>query len=179
MKHISIFTLLLTMMLYKVCLPQVAISQIRVGNKFPKKIHLGGFKDVTKKNTDCNCKLYLINYGKPVSDYGTILKFVEISYSEDRTVFAIKKAEVRATMLDVYIVYIGSLSYFIRAERVIKDWKLIDVRDTGKGGEVDGIYYYKYFITSENTFNTYGILGGNLIEERYLKNSKYKSVFKN
>ena len=179
MKQILIIMLLFTVMLYDISFPQVHITQIKIGDKFPGKISLGGYKEVKSKNCDSNCKVYLINYNIPVSNYGTIVEFLQIYYSKDNIVFGIKKAEVRTSLLDALYEYIGRLSHFIRGKEIIKDWKLLTVRDTGRGGVVDDIYYYKYLITSENTYNTVGLLEGNLIEEHYLRDSEYKSVFKN
>lgn len=179
MKKLLSIMILTNVMFYNVCLSQVHISQIKVGDKFPERISLGGYVEVESEEENCSCKVYQITFDKPISGYGSIAETIGIHYSEDNIVVGVNKLVLRTNLEDALKVYIGRFSNFIRVKEIIEHWKLISVRDTGRGGEVDDIFYYKYYNSLENTHNSVGIAKTLLIEEKYLKDSDYTPLLKN
>ena len=154
---------------------QTFIDQIRVGQKMPKKINIGGYTE--NKSEDCSCRIFSINYNVQSWETGgggaELGEVFGIHYNENDTVVGVIKIIMRMSNEDAQKVYNSRLSEYMRNQSYFKNRELIAVRDR-KNGVVDGIYYFTYSYENGKKYRTTGIVERTIIEETYAPNSSYK-----
>jgi hypothetical protein len=154
---------------------QTFLDQIRVGQKMPKKINIGGYTE--DKSDDCSCRTFFIDYGVQSWETGgggaELGEVYSIHYDENDTVVGIIKIIMRMNNEDAQKVYNSRLSEYMRNQSYFKDRQLIKVRDSDNG-VVDGIYYFIYSYDGGKKYRSTGVVGKTIIEETYTPNSSYK-----
>lgn len=155
---------------------QKFVEDIRLGDRMPENILAGGFTEIPGENP--SARNFLIEYDLP--NYETTGKKGEaISiFEQNDTVIGIIKITGRAGYVDALQAYIFRLSYFINTLSQIPGRELLTVR-YADGTKHDGKYYFAY--TEENGTEYYvtGLIGDQIIEEKYIKGSNYQNVLKN
>ena len=141
---------------------QKHVSQIKVGEKMPEEIQLGGYNE--KAVEDCRCRLFQIRDTE-----------LRIYYSKMDTVTAVQKLKSAENFQEALNSYVHDMTHYMKAFGFScpEDFELLKVRDTDKKHRRDAKYYFTYRDKETDVYTSIGIFGVFLIEERYLKNSKY------
>lgn len=158
-----------------------SINQIKVGQKMPTQIDIGGF---TEEKSDGNfCRIFSIEY-KYDFNYGTggggaeLGEVIGIHFNDSNIVVGIIKIVLRMNNNDALNVYNIRFNDFSKTQSYFKRDLLYNTN-----GLLNDIPYFMYSfydnIYGNTLFRTTGKIESTIIEETYIPNSSYKPKFEN
>lgn len=171
-KHLLLLSATLLMLTFN-SNGQAFVDDIRVGQRMPSKIDMGGYKEETAQN--CSCRTFSIKHQDGGSVQGEV---VAIHYDKKETVIGVITIKMRSSSLDAQKVYTFRLSDYMKTQNVFKDRQLIKVRDSDNG-VVDGIYYFIYSFDNGEIYRGTGVVKNTIIEETYFPKSSYEPKLMN
>lgn len=174
MKKLTILLLAFLTMSFSV-VGQTYLDDIKVGQKMPQDINIGGFTEQNVEN--CSCRVFKINYDVSPNAINNganeISESIGVHYDKNDTVTGIIKISEELTEDVAEKMYISDMSYFMRTQYYFKGRKIVKVRDSNHG-VVDGIYYFIYSSDNGKIYHAEGFVRNFIIEETYNPNSNYK-----
>ena len=185
-RQMKIITIIFTLIISYNVFGQKFIDQIRVGEKMPNEINVGGFTEQNSEN--CDCKTFSIDYGFDIYDPATInlLKrekgaklgsVITLHYNSEKIITG--KIEIDMYYNEDYlpIIFKQDYDYDLKLINQLSDFEFIE-----KDFETD-LYYYSYRmknyeINDLDVIRTKGVIKNYHIEETYIPNSSYDPKYK-
>jgi hypothetical protein len=165
---------------------QKFIDQIRIGEKIPSKINVGGF---TEQNSDnCNCRTFAIEYDYDLRDPYVVQSLkaqkdaklatvISLHYDLENTIVGIIKIEMNIDENKTADFFISDFEYDMKLTKQFEDFEFIESNLNSD------LKYYSVKIKNYETdgldvIRTKGIIKNSFIEETYLPNSSYDPRYK-
>jgi len=180
------FTLIIFLFIYNNNFGQKFFDQIRVGEKMPNEINVGGF---TEQNSDnCDCKTFSIDYGYNINNPTTIKllqkekgtklgSVISLHYNSENIVTGKITIDMYYDEEFVSSIFNKDYNYDLKAIEQFRDFEFIE-----KDFETD-LHYYSYFMKNYevdglNVIRTKGVIKNYRIDETYIPNSSYEPRYK-